>query len=174
MACEKCSYQDEKETEKFGKKLCPICSHFAPANKEKFNRYINEKIDWKVLDTFRKYNQNFGEKQKQGMNKKAKQGKPVTRAPFGYAITDGKLTPNQDSAKVHSLFADFLNKESSLNSLSKKFELSVNGLKKILSNRTYLGEIKFAGNLHKGTHQPLISPEIFYAVQRKLKTILKS
>jgi hypothetical protein len=57
--------------------------------------------------------------------------------------------------------------------MSKHYGLSVNGLKKILKNRTYLGEVKFAGNLYKATHKPIVNPEIFYAVQRKLAEISK-
>ena len=37
----------------------------------------------------------------------------------------------------------------------------INGLKKILKNRTYLGEVKFAGNLYKSNHPAIINPEIF-------------
>ena len=173
MTCEKCGYSDKKETEKLHKKLCQICFYFSPDEKEKFNQYINEKIDWKILDTFRKYNQTSGQKQKSGMEEKAKQGKLVTRAPLGYDVVEGKLVLNQQSSKVHSLFKTFLEKDYSLNSLAKSYGLSVNGLKKILTNRTYLGEIKFAGNLNKGNHEPLISAEIFYAVQRKLKEFLR-
>ncbi len=169
MACAKCSYTDTKEVEKFETKLCRICSQFAPENKEQFHRYVNEKIDWKVLDTFRKYNQFAGEKLKKGMDKKAQQGKLMTRAPLGYDVIDGKLVPNEQASKVHSLFKTFLEKDYSLNSMAKYYGLSINGLKKVLTNRTYLGEIKFSGKLNKGTHKVLISPEIFYAVQRKLK-----
>tara|TARA_Y100000310_G_scaffold117763_1_gene116497 strand:- start:3268 stop:3792 length:525 start_codon:yes stop_codon:yes gene_type:complete len=174
MTCEKCNYQDKKETTKFGKPLCQICAKFAPENKEQFNSYILEKLDWKTLDTFRKYGQTFGNSQKQGMDKKAKSGFTVTRPPLGYNISKGKLITNQDSAKVHSLFKTFLDKDISLNQLSQKFNLSINGLKKILQNRTYLGEIKFNSKISKGTHEKLISDEIFYAVQRKLKERLRS
>jgi hypothetical protein len=173
MVCEKCGYNDKKEVEIFGKKLCGVCAHFSPEDKGDCFNYVAEKVDWKILDTFRKYKQLPGGKQKSGMSKKAKQGRPVTRAPLGYDILDGKLVPNKDSARVHSLFKTFLSRDYSLNSLSKNFSLSINGLKKVLTNRTYLGEIKFDGNLHKGFHQQLISPEIFYAVQRKLKEYLK-
>lgn len=173
MPCTKCNYSDKKEKQFQGIPLCQICAKFAPTDQKDFEDYLNEKVDWKTLDTFRKYNQQPGEKQKRGMSEKAKQGKPVTRPPLGYDLVDGKLQPNQKSAKIHSLFKTFLEKDYSLNSLSKHYGLSVNGLKKILSNRTYLGEIKFSGQLNKGNHKPLISPEIFYAVQRKLKEVLR-
>ena len=166
MVCEKCDYQDKKESEKFGKRLCQICFYFAPDNKEDF--------DWKILDTFRKFNQALGKRQIQEMDKKAQNGKLMSRAPLGYNVLNGQLIQNEKSSKVHSLFKIFLEKNYSLNSLAKNYSLSVNGLKKVLSNRTYLGEIKFAGKLNKGKHQPIISPEIFYAVQRKLKEICRS
>jgi len=174
MVCEKCGYLDnEKEKLVNDTKLCSICSHFAPEKKEDFSSYISEKIDWKHLDSFRKYNQNIGNKLKEGMSKKAGQGNLMTRPPLGYSVENGKLIQNQDASKVHSLFTTFLNKDISLNQLSKENNLSVNGLKKILTNRTYLGEIKFAGKLNKATHSPLISAELFYAVQRKISTLGK-
>ena len=174
MVCEKCGYKEEKEIQKFEKPLCQICAKFAPEEKDKFTQYISEKVDWKILDTFRKYGQSTGDKQKQGMNEQAKQGKLVTRPPLGYGVVDGKLVPNQDSSKLHLIFKTFLDEEISLNQLSQKFNLSINGLKKILKNRTYLGEIKFDNQIHKSNHEKLISDEIFYAVQRKLKQKLRS
>ncbi len=173
MTCKKCGYIDKKEKIIFGNPLCKICATFTPQKIQDFQNYISEKIDWKKLDTFRKYKQHPGQKQKQGMQKMADIGKLVTRAPLGYGVVNGNLIPNEDAARVHSLFKTFLARKYSLNSLAKNFSLSINGLKKILTNRTYLGEIKFDGKIHKGIHQPLISPEIFYATQRKLKTYLK-
>jgi len=169
MVCYKCGYNDKKEEERQGKRLCQICLHFSPESEEKFIQYVEEKIDWTVLDTYRKYGQEIGQKLKKGMDEKAKSGRIMTRAPLGYEIILGELKQNADASRVHSLFKTFLDKEYSLNSLSKHYGLSVNGLKKVLTNRTYLGEVKFAGKLNKGNHEPLISPEIFYAVQRKLK-----
>lgn len=173
MACQKCGYRDEKEVLKNSFSLCRVCATFSPNTEEKLGEYVAEKLDWKTLDTFRKFGQSPGKNQKAGMSKTASKGKIVTRAPWGYDIKDGELKPNEDSAKVHSLFRTFLNRTYSLNSLAKNFSLSVNGVKKILKNRTYLGEVKFDGKLHKGHHKPLISTEIFYAVQRKLENYLR-
>lgn len=173
MTCKKCGYSDQKEKTIFGTPLCPICAAFAPDKIHDFQNYIAEKIDWKKIDTFRKYKQHPGKKQKQGMEKMANTGQLVTRAPLGYDVVNGNLIPNKDAARVHSLFRTFLNRKYSLNSLAKNFSLSINGLKKILTNRTYLGEIKFDNKIYKGDHQNLISPEIFYAIQRKLKTYLR-
>lgn len=171
MVCDKCGYLDKKESKKYGKTLCGICAFLSPEEESDFIKYVNEKIDWKNLETFRKYGQTLGSRQKTGMNEKAKQGKIMTRVALGYTLSNGELTPNEFSSKVHSLFTTFLNQNYSLNSLSKHYGLSVNGLKKVLKNRTYLGEVKFAGNLYKASHKPIINPEIFYAVQRKLAEI---
>jgi hypothetical protein len=170
MVCDKCGYSDINEKEINSVFLCPICAHFAPEKQEDFSSYVSEKIDWKHLDSFRKYNQKIGSKLKEGMSKQASQGKLMARPPLGYSVSEGKLIQNQEAAKVHSLFKTFLEQDISLNKLSKENSLSVNGLKKILTNRTYLGEIKFAGSLTKSSHSPIISPEIFYAVQRKIKS----
>jgi len=171
MVCEKCGYLEKKEVKKNGKTLCKICSLFSPEDENDFLNYVNEKIDWKTLETFRKYGQTLGSRQKTGMNEKAKRGKIMTRVALGYSLSDGELIPNEFSSRVHSIFTTFLNQNYSLNSLAKHYGLSVNGLKKVLKNRTYLGEVKFAGNLYKSTHKPIINPEIFYAVQRKLAEI---
>lgn len=173
MTCKKCGYKDQKEKIIFGSPLCKICATFAPQKIQNFQDYISEKIDWEKIDTFRKHKQYPGQKQKQGMQKMASIGRLQTRPPMGYDSLNGNLTPNEDAVKIHSLFRTFLNRKYSLNSLAKNFSLSINGIKKILTNRTYLGEIKFDGKIHRGTHKPIISPEIFYAVQRKLKTYLK-
>ncbi|MBP7708442.1 recombinase family protein [Candidatus Pacearchaeota archaeon] len=171
MVCDKCGYQDKKEAEKFNFKLCQFCKFFAPDEEDNFTFYINEKTDWKLLDTFRKYGQTFGSKQKAGMNEKAKQGQIMTRVALGYSLENGELIQNEAASKVHSIFRTFLEQGYSLNSMAKHYGLSVNGLKKILKNRTYLGEVKFDGRIHKGPHKPLITPEIFYAVQRRLQEI---
>ena len=173
MPCEKCGYKDKKERIIDDKTLCQICAKLAPKDNQQFLKYVDEKLDWKQLETFRKFNQSFGESQKQGMEEKAKQGNIQTRPPLGYSVVDGKLKQNKKSAKVYSLFNTFLKKDYSLNSMAKYYGLSVNGLKKILQNRTYLGEIKFANQLHKASHKPLIPEELFYAVQRKLGEVLR-
>lgn len=173
MQCAKCNYTEPNIKKFFSVPLCKICATFAPNNEEQLQKYIQEKIDWKILDTFRNNGQHKSEKQKQGMQKTALTGKLNSRPPFGYDAKNGQLTINQDAIKIRSLFKTFLAKNYSLNTLAKNFNFSVNGIKKILTNRTYLGEIKFDHKIYKSNHQSIISPEIFYATQRKLKTYLK-
>lgn len=109
--------------------------------------------------------------QKEGMINKASKGKLMSRAPFGYNIQEGKLIPAQNSREVEEIFEEFLNTNISLNQLSKKHNFSVNGLKKILKNFTYIGRIKFNNEVHQGSHQPLISSTLFNHVQNKMERL---
>jgi DNA invertase Pin-like site-specific DNA recombinase len=77
------------------------------------------------------------------MIKKASQGNLMSRAAFGYKIVDGKLTPAENYKEIEEIFEEFLNENVSLRQLSEKHHLSVNGLKKVLKNFTYIGKIKF-------------------------------
>ena len=96
-------------------------------------------------------------------------GKLITRAPLGYKIINKELIPAENSFIVQEIYQNFLNSDTSLTQIGKKYNLSVNGLKKVLTNQTYLGKVKFAGQVAQGTHKPLLSEELFNNVQEKLK-----
>ena len=70
------------------------------------------------------------------------------------------------------MFQDFLQNNISLNQLANKYGFSVNGVKKILKNFTYLGKIKFDNQIHEGQHEAIISSTDFNHVQDKLDEIL--
>jgi len=149
--------------------LCAICSYFAPDSASEFQEYINEKINWQDIETFRKYKKPVSKKIKQEMAGKADKGNLMTRAPLGYKAENKLLVPAENSAVVDEIFKTFLYKDLSLTQIAKQYNLSVNGLKKILTNYTYLGKIKFAGQILQGRHAPLVSAEIFNKVQDKMK-----
>ena len=128
----------------------------------------NEK---QIIEAYKKLR---SKNQKQGMIEKAKSGGLVSRPPFGYDIIEGKLIPSQNYREVEDIFNEFLNSNISLRKISKNHNLSVNGLKKILSNFTYIGKIKFDGEIHQGSHQALVSTTLFNHVQNKLKKVLKN
>lgn len=151
--------------------LCSICHHYAPDDEKEFKVYLDEKIDGFVLDTFRKSQKSISRRTKKGMDEKSKQGIPVTRAPWGYKYEGKKLILGEHSYQVQEVFQDFLNQNISLTKLAKKYGFSVNGLKKILTNQTYLGNIKFDGQIHKGVHQALLSSTLFNHVQNKLEKL---
>jgi site-specific DNA recombinase len=109
--------------------------------------------------------------QKQGMMKGAIKGNLMSRAPFGYKIQDGKLIPAENFKEIEEIFEEFLNEKVSLRKISEKHKLSVNGLKKILKNFTYIGKIKFNNQIFEGKHQPLVSSTLFNHVQNKLERL---
>jgi len=130
------------------------------------------KLMFHIISAFAEFERNVtGERTKFAMDKKARDGNIVTRAPFGYKLEDKKLIPAEHSYQVQEIFQEFLNTNISLTKLSKKFGFSVNGLKKILKNQTYLGKIKFDSQIHSGIHQPLLSSTLFNHVQNKLEKI---
>lgn len=168
--CAKCGYDSEENLEKFKTPICNICFRFAPNEENKFQKYLLEKLDWKNLQTFRKFSE-IGNLQKKGMIKKASNGSAMSRPPFGYKFEKGKLIPAENFKEIEEIFEEFLNENNSLSKLAKKHKLSVNGLKKILKNFTYLGKIKFNNQVHDGTHQPIISSTLFNHVQNKLEKL---
>jgi len=109
--------------------------------------------------------------QKEGMIKKASQGNLMSRAAFGYNISEGKLIPAENYKEIEEIFEEFLNENISLRQLSEKHKLSVNGLKKILKNFTYIGKIKFNNQIHDGNHKPIVSSTLFNHVQNKLERL---
>jgi site-specific DNA recombinase len=130
------------------------------------------KLMFHIISAFAEFERNVtGERTKFSMDKKARDGFLVSRAPLGYKIIDKKLIPKEDSYIVQEIFQEFLSTKTSLTQLAKKHEVSVNGLKKILKNQTYLGKIKFDGQIHQGSHHPLISSTLFNHVQNKLEEL---
>jgi site-specific DNA recombinase len=111
------------------------------------------------------------ENQKKGMIEKASKGGVMSRAPFGYVMENKKLIPAQNSNEIEDIFQEFLNEKISLRQLAQKHNLSVNGLKKILTNFTYIGKVKFNNQVHNGNHQPIISTTLFNHVQNKLEEL---
>lgn len=130
------------------------------------------KLMFHIISAFAEFERNVtSERTKFSMDKKARDGNLVTRAPFGYKLENKELVPADDSYLVQEIFQDFLNKNDSLTKLAKKYKFSVNGLKKVLTNQTYLGKIKFDGQIHQGSHKPLISSTLFNHVQNKLEKL---
>ena len=113
---------------------------------------------------------NRGKNQKKGMIERASLGKITSRAPFCYKIINNEMVIDEENArKVEDIFNNFLNEDISLNKLAEKYGFSVNGIKKILTNFSYIGKIKFDNQIHDGKHTPIISTTLFNHVQNKLE-----
>lgn len=153
--------------------LCSICATFAPEEAQQLLEYIKEKVEWQNIETFRKFNINKTSHavHRRGMIDKSKQGKLMARPPFGYRVSKGQLIIDEDNREnIRLIFEEFVNGKS-LNQISQTYGISVNGIKKILRNFTYLGKIKFAGQISQGNHQPLISSELFNSAQRRFESL---
>jgi hypothetical protein len=169
MTCVKCGYDSIKDIILQDHSFCSICALFAPKDLQKLEEYKNEKVDWKLLETFRKNGASRTKSQIEGMDSSSKKGRHQARPPMGYSSSGGNLKPNEDALKVHRIFSDFLKTNLSFNKFSKQQGLSFNGLKKFLTNKTYLGEIKFNGKIYKGNHKAIIDEDLFVRVAGKLR-----
>lgn len=114
-----------------------------------------------------------GEQQKKGMEAKASQGSLQSRVPFGYKLESSKLVPAKNFKEVEEIFEEFLTTNISLRKLAEKHKFSVNGLKKILTNFTYIGKIKFNNQVFQGNHKSLVSTTLFNHVQNKIEKLNK-
>lgn len=166
--CQKCGYEGKNVETLDNKKdvsLCQICKKFAPT--KNIGEYVNEKIDWRELESFRKFKEN---RNVAGMEAKAKKGLVVNRAPYGFRLRNKKLVPHQkEKLGVEEIFRDFLETDLNLSQLADKYGFSVNGIKKVLRNFTYIGKVKFNGQIHPGKHEAIIPTDLFNKVQTKLE-----
>ena len=99
---------------------------------------------------------------------------PVGGAPFGYkriAKHNNVLVPDPRKAEqVRMIFEAYLS-ATPLSRIAKRFNRCPQSILYILRNRTYLGEICYAGNIYPGKHEPIITKELFDAVQKTLPEI---
>ncbi len=128
------------------------------------------KLMFHIISAFAEFERNvIGERTSFGMGRKSREGGAVSRAPWGYMMVEKKLEVDPVRGRlVSELYSEFVAGDS-LNALARRYNLSVNGVKKILENRAYLGDSKFAGVESKGIHTPLVSEELFSIVQEKMK-----
>ena len=97
-------------------------------------------------------------------------------SPYGYIRLDrGKLVVNEQERKhVVRIFKDYV-KLKSYTKVQDKLEkegftrLKVKRIVHLLQNRVYIGEVSFAGEWYKGSHEPIISEDLFNQVQQTFK-----
>jgi site-specific DNA recombinase len=128
------------------------------------------KLMFQIIGAFAEFERNIiGDRTTFGMEKKAKEGGFITKAPFGYTLLNKELIENkEDSQKVKQIFDEYLNTDISLTKLAKKYNFTTSGIKKLLQNTTYIGKVKFANKELDGKHNPIIEKEFFDKVQEKL------
>jgi site-specific DNA recombinase len=129
------------------------------------------------------YIDNLSEEARKGMQEKAEQGIWPTVAPLGYRnLTgpDGKkiIEPDPETAPlIGRLFEWYAAGTLSLREAARKLRAAglvhrksgasvpVSTVHAILRNRLYAGVFGWNGRLYPGTHEPLVSPELWERVQ---------
>jgi len=128
------------------------------------------------------YVDSLSENTKRGLRQKVRRGEYPSRAPVGY-INDSRnktiVVDKRKSKIVKEIFDIYAQGSSRLEDIS--IHLQDNGLLSktgkrihiskasfILSNPFYYGHFKYAGEIHEGKHQPIISKKIFDRVQEIL------
>lgn len=141
------------------------------------------------------YSLNLAEEVKRGMNEKFSRGGVVSQPPFGYKMQDGIFAPDQANASVvQMIYNEYLSGMGARQIAAKLNDMGIRSTKGnrfenrtveyILTNPTYIGKLRRSKNgrdsldrFHQnaentliidGKHQPIISKEIFEAVQQRL------
>jgi site-specific DNA recombinase len=132
------------------------------------------------------YIDNLSEEVRKGLRTKAAQGLWPSFAALGYLNSDGPdgkriIVPDPVLGPIAtSLFNWFGSGEYSLKALAKKAyeegfrfrksknKIPVSTLHKMLRNRIYTGEFEYAGTVYQGTHEPLVSREVWERCQEIL------
>jgi site-specific DNA recombinase len=128
------------------------------------------KLMFQIIGAFAEFERNIiGDRTKFGMERKAKEGGFITKAPKGYVLVNKQLVLGENSEKIKEIFEEFLNSNISLTQLAKKNNLTTAGVKKLLQNTTYMGKVKFAHKESQGQHPVLINQQLFEQVQQKMK-----
>ncbi len=128
------------------------------------------------------YSDSLTQNVKRGMRAKLRRGEWLTRAPFGYV--NNPKTRNIEPHPVHSkiivrAFKEYAKGTHGLVSLShflhehgvstkKGTPLGKASIKRLLTNRAYLGFTKHYDEWFEGSFAPIITPKLFEAVQKVL------
>jgi site-specific DNA recombinase len=122
----------------------------------------------------RNYIDNLREEVCKGMREKAEQGVYPSRPPLGYRNNKAERTIEVDPERApvaRKLFELYATGTHSLSSLRKAIfaefgRVYAKGhLQKTLKNPFYVGLFTWEGKTYKGTHEPLVSSQLFQSVQ---------
>ena len=131
------------------------------------------------------YVDNLSENVKRGNRQKLRNGVWPSKAPYGY-INNPKtrgIDVDEEKSKVvkksFQLFADGNISFTAISQFLFKFGIKREGeksvkvgqVKNMLSNRFYLGILKYAGEYYQGSHKTFISKKLFDEVQKQVEKI---
>ncbi len=129
------------------------------------------------------YIDNLSEETSKGMREKAEQGLYPSYAPIGYL--NNRETKNIDvdfsrAGVIRELFEEYAAGKTTIRNLTRIAEekglksrkdnkVSKSNIYKILTNPAYIGDFTWDGIYYKGSHNPIVSREVFEKVQGVLK-----
>ena len=167
-----------------------VVSATEPSDDSPYSTLIERIIEWK--DEY--YLINLAQEVRRGMTEKAQRGEAMGTAPFGYRVENKTFVPDENAETVRYLFEQFAAGKM-MRALAT--ELGAKGIrtrrgnvpdnrwiKYILMNPAYIGKIRWSTEGHAnysranyddknvllvdGKHEPLISSDLWDAVQNKL------
>ena len=163
------------------KKGIQVISISEPIIDSPFGDLIERMIEW--MDEY--YLINLSAEVKRGMDERISRGEPLCPPAFGYDIQDGKYVINPDEAVHVVRFFTVFSQGVSLRQIAldcraeslrthrgNPFEIRT--IRYILSNPVYIGKLRrFTGSdqeltLIDGIHEPIVSRELWDAVQNRL------
>ena len=125
------------------------------------------------------YVDSLSENTKRGLREKVRRGEYPALAPFGYVNdrrTKNLVIVRKEAELVRESFEQYATGQTTLNNLREFF--AENGIRtsngklvgrcfvsRLLSNPMYYGHFIYAGEIHEGKHQPIISKKLFDEVQ---------
>lgn len=120
---------------------------------------------------------NIAERMMMGRIARAKKGlyRGGNNIPTGYKYEEGNLVIDPATAPiVTQIFSDYVFSRKSMyeifRDLQKKYGNIIYGhsfIKRVLDNDVYIGKNSFAGDTYEGTHEPIISSDLFEAAQER-------
>ncbi len=157
------------------------------------NAKSNDKFMWDIYVALaRQYSNNLSEEAKKGLNEKAEQGWYPGSHKRGYKtsgemgrkiwVIDDSIT---DAKYIEMAFTLYEAGSYTLRTVAKELfeqgwsvkgnQISISELHQLLTDPFFCGEFYWNGRLYKdGKHTPLISKELFYRVQNRLKRVYKA
>jgi len=129
------------------------------------------------------YTDNLRENILRGIRQKIRRGELSAKAPLGYFNEPRLRTIEPDKktfAKVKECLEAFATGEYTLTAIQRKMfslglvgkdgkHLALSTLQKVLSNPFYYGHFRYRGEVHQGSHKPMITKKLFDKIQQALK-----
>lgn len=155
------------------------------------NTRAHENLVWDMkIAIARFYTNNLSEEVRKGQKEKIAQGWLPTKPPLGYKTVGDKghkihVIDDEKSFYIIKLFQLYSSGNYSINELVRVIhseglrnrvgkKVGKTRLHEMLSDPFYRGKMKWKGEIHDAKHEPLITKELFDAVQLKLNRGLKN